>query len=126
MLEPSVSNIAIKILAHGKGEALADLLRHLSPMTVNAVKMKLPIYGRVNRPSDALICIISQIVAGLEKSQSMFKKGDLAFMPLNGSICIFLKDTRTARPMNHLGHISSGLDVLENLGTGDTVSIELV
>ncbi|MFQ6096077.1 MAG: cyclophilin-like family protein, partial [Candidatus Bathyarchaeia archaeon] len=110
-MEQSTSKIAARIIVHGKGEASVELIRHLSPITVNALVMNMPIYGRVNRLNESVVCVISQITAGVEKSRLTFSRGDVAFLPLNGSICIFLKEGRSARPMNPVGRVSSGLEV---------------
>lgn len=123
-MEPSASKIAVKITVHGKGEASADLLRHLAPMTVNALMMKMPLHGRVNRLSEGVVCIISGVIAGAEKSRTRFAREEIAFLPLNGSICVFLKDGQAARPMNPVGHVTSGLEMLDTIGSGDTVTIE--
>jgi hypothetical protein len=122
-LESSTSKITVKIVITGKGEASADLFRHLSPMTLGAIMLKMPIHGRVNRVSDSLICVITPIVAGAEKSKTTFEKGAITFLPLNNSICIFLKPSKSARPMNQIGSVSSGLEMLLKAGSGDTVTI---
>ncbi len=119
----STSKIAAKIIIHGKGEASADLFRHLSPMTLNAIVRKMPIHGRVNRISESLICIITSVIAGTEKSKTTFEQGAIAFLPLNGSICVFLKSGKSARPMNQIGSVSAGLETLLKAGSGDTITI---
>ncbi|MCL4437096.1 MAG: hypothetical protein M1503_06710 [Thaumarchaeota archaeon] len=123
MEQSSTSKITAKIIIHGKGEASADLFRHLSPMTLNSIMLKMPIHGRVNRIGESLICIITPIVAGTEKSKTSFEQGAITFLPLNGSICIFLKSGKSARPMNQIGSVSSGLDILLKAGSGDTITI---
>ena len=46
----------------------------------------------------------------------------MAFMTLNGSICVFLTDTVSA-PMNPLGLVESHLDLLEAVEPGDLLII---
>ncbi|MBI2937518.1 MAG: hypothetical protein A3K61_03730 [Thaumarchaeota archaeon RBG_16_49_8] len=125
MESSSTSRITAKIIVHGKGEASADLFRHLSPMTLNAIMLKMPIHGRVNRIGESLICIITSVVAGTEKSKTTFEQGAITFLPLNGSICIFLKPGKSARPLNQIGSISSGLETLLKAGNGDTITITI-
>lgn len=42
------------------------------------------------------------LTVGAEKQKAVFKRGDLAFMVSNGSICIVLQDIRGIN-MNHIG-----------------------
>ncbi len=119
----SLSKINIKITVHGKGEVSAEFFRHLAPMTVNNIMMKMPIHGRVNRIGDNNICIITQISKGTEKSRTSFRRGEISFLPLNSTICIFLKESKSARPMNPIGSVTSGIDILDKAGTGDTISL---
>jgi hypothetical protein len=122
-LEPSTSKRDIKITVHGKGEVSAEIFRHLAPTTVGAIIMKMPIHGRVSRIGESNICIITQISTGVEKGRTSFARGDLAFLTLNGSICIFLKEAKSARPMNPIGRVTSGLDILDKAGSGDTITL---
>ena len=48
-----------------------------------------------------------------------FKKGDVAFMTSNGSICFFLNDTDYAKTMTPIGKIVSNVDALNEVKPGD-------
>jgi hypothetical protein len=122
-LEQSKSKIDIKITVHRKGEASAEIFRHLAPTTVNVIIVEMPIHGRVIRIGESNICIIAQISTGVMKGKTNFARGDLACLPLNGSICIFLKEAKSARPMNPIGQVTSGLDILDKAGSGDTITL---
>ena len=124
-MEQSASKIDIIILA-GKGESKAELFRHLAPITINTITNKLPIVGRVNRLNNNTVCILAQIFVGKEKGKTRFTRGDIALLPLNGSICIFLKDTTSIRPMSLIGKIVSNLEILESSGRGDIITIKKI
>ena len=46
MPDTSVSRISVKFIIENTGEAQGELVRHLSPRTVDAILKKLPIEGR--------------------------------------------------------------------------------
>lgn len=125
-LEISASKIGVKITVHGKGDAGAEIFRHLSPITIGVLMRNLPLHGRVNKMGESVVCIITQISTGAEKSRTRFTRGDIAFLPLNGSICIFLKESISTRPMNPIGRISSSIDILDKTGNGDTATLTLI
>ncbi len=124
-MEQSASKIEIRIIVTGKGESKAEIFRHLAPITVNTITNKMPIFGRVNRLNNNTVCILAQIFVGTEKSRTKFTQGDIALLPLNGSICIFLKDSKSIRPMNLIGKIVSNLEILETSGRGDSITIKI-
>ncbi len=125
-MEQSKSKIDVTITVHGKGKASAEIFRHFAPTTVNRIVRNMPLHGRVSKMGDSSVCIITQIVTGSEKGRKRFARGDVALLPFNGLICIFLKDSGSARPLNPIGRVVSGLDVLDNAGRGDTVTLEAV
>jgi|TARA_B100001971_G_scaffold134798_1_gene124542 hypothetical protein len=125
-MEQSASRIDVRITVVGKGESKAEIFRHLAPITVNTIMTKMPILGRVNRLNDNTVCILAEIFVGTEKGRTKFAHGDIALLPLNGSICIFLKESISARPMNLIGKIGSNLEILERSRRGDTITIEKV
>ena len=125
-MEQSASKIDLKIILVGKGESKAEIFRHFAPITVNTITNKMPILGRVNRLNNNTVCILAQIFVRTEKGRTKFTQGDIALLPLNGSICIFLKDSTSIRPMNLIGKIVSNLEILENSGRGDAITIKKV
>tara|TARA_B100000315_G_scaffold186759_1_gene176238 strand:+ start:846 stop:1223 length:378 start_codon:yes stop_codon:yes gene_type:complete len=125
-MEQSASKIDVKIILVGKGESKAEIFRHFAPITVNTITNKMPILGRVNRLNNNTVCILAQIFVRTEKGRTKFTQGDIALLPLNGSICIFLKDSTSIRPMNLIGKIVSNLEILENSGRGDAITIKKV
>jgi hypothetical protein len=94
------------------------MIRHLSPLSVGAILKGLPLRDRVHKLADKLVYIETGIIIGAEKQKTQFRRGDLAFMTSNGSICIFIKDS-VVMPMNPIGIVKSNLEVLEATQTGD-------
>ena len=125
-MEQSTSKIEIRIIVAGKGESKAEIFRHFAPITVNKMTNKMPLHGRVNRLNNNTVCILAEIVVGTEKGRTKFTQGDIALLPLNGSICIFLKDSKSIRPMNLIGKIVLNLEILESSGRGDTITIKIM
>ncbi len=122
----SVSKVIIRISLQGKGEADAEVFRHLSPVTLGELLRNLPLQSRVSRYLDQFIYVTSNVVAGVEKARSSFKRGDVAFLAANGGVCFFLKDSIVARPMNPLGRMLSGIDLLERAEAGDVIRLESI
>ncbi|HUK75698.1 MAG TPA: hypothetical protein VLU99_07885, partial [Nitrososphaerales archaeon] len=52
-----------------------------------------------------------------------FSKGEVAFLAANGSVCIFLANAKSERPLNPVGKIESGLEVVERVTAGDVVTV---
>jgi len=110
----------------GKGPVVGNLFKHLSPVTLTKIQSEVPIVGRVNFYERNFAYILTAVVAGEEKSRKEFKKGQIAFMPSGSSICFFLQDSRSYKPMNPLGEVAQGMNVLESLKRGDSIEIEKI
>lgn len=121
----SVSRSKVTIEIAGKGSAQAELVRHLAPLTCNAVIKSLPLQDRVHRYGDKFVYIETGLVIGAEKQKTQFKKGDVAFMVSNGSICVFLQDA-SVQPMNMLGRMVENIDVVGSSQPGDIMAVKKV
>jgi len=53
----------------------------------------------------------------------VFKKGDVAFLPAEGSICFFIRDSEPGKKMTPLGKITSNIDALTEVKSGDVFSL---
>ncbi|MCP8307241.1 MAG: hypothetical protein H3Z53_03670 [archaeon] len=121
----SVSKLSITIEVYGKGRAEGEVFRHLAPITLNSLLRNIPLQGRAVRFKDQFIYITSGIIAGVEKARKSFQKGEIGFLSSNGALCFFLENCEVAMPINPLGKITSGLDVLMKAGAGDVISISI-
>lgn len=116
----SVSKIGCVAQVVGKGEVKVSLYRHLAPLTVNAIMRNLPIESRVNVQS-GMACLFTSIQVGVEKHRTDFGRGDVAFLASSGFLCFFLRSARSDRPLNPVGKVEAGLELLDNLGPGSVI-----
>jgi hypothetical protein len=114
----SVSRIPVIIQISDKGMAPSELIRHLSPLCVRMILNSLPIQDRIHKISESIIYIETSLVVGAEKQKTHFKRGDIAYMTSNSSICIFTKNS-VVTPMNHIGMVKSNLELIESTQSGD-------
>jgi hypothetical protein len=119
----SVSRFRLEIEVASKGSAQWELVRHLAPLTSMAVMKGLPLHDRVHRFSDKFVYIETGLVIGAEKQKTKFVRGDVAFLTSNGSICVFVKDA-AVQPMNPLGKIAAGLEIIESSQPGDVMTVK--
>ena len=123
MSADSVSELVMRANVLGRGELIGKLYKHLSPVTLTKIQRSIPITGRVNWYETNFVYILTSVTTGEEKSRKEFKRGDIAFMPSGSMICFFLKDTRSYKPMNLLGTISQGMEVLDSCRRGESIDI---
>lgn len=116
----SVSKIKLVLEIRGKAKLDCELKRHLSPRTVGIISRKLPLDGNAHLLANGIVYVESSIESGIERQRKEFKKGDIAFLPNNGSICFFFEDTISTKAMSPLGKIISNIDALKNIRPGDT------
>lgn len=119
----SVSKVECKALIRGKGEIRFDVYKHLAPVTVSAILRELPINARVTIYPGAMICLLTGIKAGVEKQRFEFARGEVAFLPANGSLCFFMANAKSQSPLNPVGKVESDLAVLQGLAVGDSMEI---
>lgn len=119
----SVSKVACLASVNGRGEGSISLFRHLAPLTVNAVLRTLPFDSRVTL-QPAMVCLFTQLRVGVEKPRTQFARGDVAFLPSGGLICIFLGEARSDRPLNPIGKVEKGLEAFDAIRPGDVVGLK--
>lgn len=121
----SVSKVDCVATVRGRGDAKVSLYKHLAPLTVSALLDEMPVDSRVN-VQPAMVCLFSSIRMGVEKARTSFARGDVAFLPSGGLICMFLKDSKSDRPLNPLGKIDDGMSILDGIRQGDTVRLTAI
>jgi|SRR5215831_8860817 len=122
----SVSNIELDVTLKGKARLNLELKRHLAPKTVGVIMRSLPIEGNAHMIGNSIAFMDTTLNAGGEKLRTQFKKGDAAFMASNGSICFFIDEISSSKPMTLIGRITLNLDLLKNVRPGDIFSISQV
>lgn len=123
MEQYSVSKIKVILEIRGKAKLNCELKRHLSPRTVGIISRSLPLEGNVHNLSDNIAYFETSIDSGLDRPRNEFKKGDIAFLPTNGSICFFSEDTTSSKTMTPLGKILSDVTSLHNISSGNVFAL---
>jgi hypothetical protein len=116
----SVSRVKLVLEVIGKGICECELARHLAPFTVGTLLRSLPVEGRVQRLENKCIYFETGLQIGTEKQRTSYKRGDIAFMIANGSICVFLRDASNLG-LNPIGKMISNMELIENSTPGDVL-----
>ena len=114
----SISRLPVTLEITNKGFAECEMIRHLSPVSVGMIFKRLPLQDRIHKFADKLVYIETGLTIGSEKQKTRFKRGDMAYMISNGSICVFIKDS-SVMPMNPIGVVRSNLEIIEYTRAGD-------
>ena len=123
MVINSVSVVNLILEINGKSKLFCQLKRHLSPKTVGLISRSLPIQSNAHKMGNSIIYIETTIDSGIERQRTEFKKGDIAFMPYEGSICFFFSDSSNVRPMSLIGKITNNVDILKEIKSSDIISL---
>jgi uncharacterized protein len=118
----SVSKIDCEASLRGKGKFTLGLYRHLAPVTVAALLEQLPLGSRV-MVYPGMVTLLTNIKTGVEKQRTEFSRGDVALLAATGSICVFLANAKSDRPLNPIGKVEEGLEVLKGATAGDVAEI---
>ncbi len=120
----SVSRFECIASVTGGRRAKIAFYRHVAPVTLNAVLRSLPLSSRVSL-QPGMVCLFADLKVGVEKPRTSFARGDAAFLPSAGLICIFLSDARSDRPLNPLGKVEEGMTTFDGLRQGEVVSLSV-
>lgn len=123
MEQNSVSKIMVILEIRGKAKLSCELKRHLSPRTVGIISRSLPLEGNAHVFSNNIAYLETSIDSGIDRPRNEFKKGDIAFLPANGSICFFSEDVSSSKTMTPLGKILSDVTALHNISSGDVFAL---
>jgi hypothetical protein len=123
--ETAISRIKIRFIIEGLGEAEGELVRFLSPRTVDMIVRKLPIEGRAALWKEE-VYFETPVKMGEEKARSTVEKGTIAFWPMGSAICIFYGESQPYSPVNVLGKITKNLEVFGRVKSGTKIRVELV
>ena len=121
MCPRTVSKIDVILEVNGRERIKCQLKRHLSPMTVGLITRMLPLEGNVHQMGRSIMYFETGINSGIERKRTDFKKGDIAFLPTEGSICFYMDDISDGKPMTIIGKIIDGIEKLSGIKSGDTL-----
>ena len=68
-----------------------------------------------------MVSLFTDLRVGVEKPRTHFVRGDVAFLASASLVCIFLRDAQSERPLNPIGKVEEGLEVIEATKAGDVV-----
>lgn len=126
MADLSDTDIHLDFVFEG-GTALHGIINRIhAPLIVEEIKSRLPIHGRAALLRGEMK-ITLDIGKGYAKPTSEAKRGDIAYMPLGDSLCIYLQDMKTFSKINILGRMTSDdsrLDVITAVRRGSEVLIQ--
>ena len=123
MCPETVSKIDVILEVNGRERIKCQLKRHLSPMTVGLITRMLPLEGNVHQMGRSIMYFETGINSGIERKRTDFKKGDIAFLPTEGSICFYMDDISDGKPMTIIGKIIDGIEKLNGIKSGDILSL---
>ena len=122
MVSEFISRIDIFLEIKGKARFSCQLKRHLSPRTVGLITRALPICGNAHHLGKSVVYMKTKINSGMERKKIDFKKGDVAYLPTGGCICIYLNDVSNGEPMTPIGKLTTSIDSLI-VKPGDVLSL---
>jgi uncharacterized protein len=117
----TVSRIPLTLEISTKGVAECEIIRHFCPITTKVLLNGLPLKDRIHKLQGVLVYMETGLIIGAEKQRSRFKRGEMAYLTSNSSVCIFVKDCPAISTMNPIGVITSNLGILESAQTGDVM-----
>ena len=123
MCSGTVSKIDLILEINGNEKIRCQLKRHLSPMTVGLITRMLPLEGNAHQMGRSIMYFETEINTGIERKRTDFKKGDIAFLPTEGSICFYMDDISDGKPMAIIGKITDGVDKLSGIKPSDVLSL---
>ena len=123
MSSGTVSKIDVILEVNGRERIKCQLKRHLSPMTVGLITRMLPLEGNVHQMGRSIIYFETGINSGIERKRTDFKKGDIAFLPAEGSICFYMDDISDGKPMTIIGKIIEDIEKLSGIKSSDILSL---
>ncbi|MHA1908071.1 MAG: cyclophilin-like family protein [Candidatus Thorarchaeota archaeon] len=121
----SDTDILIEFVFEDEFILKASLNRVKGPLIIEDIKVKIPFDSRT-----AFLRGEMKILLGISKGNlkpvKIVERGDIAYMPLGDSLCIYTEDMKTFSPVNVVGQInseSSELDKIKDVRRGSMVTI---
>ena len=121
MSERSVSKVDVILEAADNLIIKCELKRHLSPKAVGQITRALPLHGNAHVLGKSAVYFETSIESGIERSKNVFKKGDIAFLPVGKLVCFFYADTKIGKSMTVIGRIIENVDKLSSIKSGTSL-----
>ena len=108
----------------GKGKASAKLDGR-NPETAARFYKNLPLEGKANLWLEEVYFIIP-LELEYENQSPHAEKGDLSYWPPGAAFCIFYGESQPASPVNHIGQVTSNLELFGNIEPEDKIIVRKV
>ena len=119
----TVSSVDVILEINDNERISCQLKRHLSPMTVGLIVRMLPLSGNAHNMEQSIVYFETRINSGIEHKRTDFRKGDIAFLPIEGCICFYLDDVFGGKPMAIIGKITGDIEKLKAVKSSDVLSL---
>ncbi len=123
MYSGTVSRVDVILEINGVERISCQLKRHFSPMTVGLITRILPLRGNAHHMGQSIVYFETRINSGIERRKTDFKKGDIAYLPTEGSICFYMDDVFGGKPMTVVGKITGDVKKLKTIKASDVLSL---
>jgi len=117
----TVSKVDAILEINGNAKISCQFQRHLSPFTDGLITRMLPMKGNAHQMGQSVVYFETKINSGVERKRTDFKKGDIAFLPTEGSICFYLDDIFDGKQMTIIGKMMDGVDKLKIVKPSDVL-----
>jgi len=117
-----ISSIDVILKINGGIDITCQLKRHLSPITVGMIMRMLPLSGNAHQLGESVIYFGTNINSGIERKKTDFKRGDIAFLPTEGSICFYINDVYDGKSMTPIGKVNE-IEKLNEIKPSDILSL---
>ncbi|MFB3765848.1 MAG: cyclophilin-like fold protein [Methanotrichaceae archaeon] len=114
----------IEINIPGKGKVTIDLDAR-NPQISQELYQMLPIEARANLWGEEVYFEIP-LKASDENVSPSAVKGDVSYWSPGCALCIFFGETQPYSPVNHLGRIAQGIEILRNVNAGDRIVLNRI
>ena len=119
----TVSKVDAILEINGNVKISCQLKRHLSPITVGLITRMLPLKGNAHQMGQSVVYFETKINSGIERKRTDFKKGDIAFLPTEGSICFYMDNVFDGKLMTIVGKITDDIEKLKAVKSSDVLSL---
>ena len=124
----SQAEIPIKIVLFGIGMIKGKIIRHISPLSADAIIDKLPLVlrGRFSFGSKKYWTLPGiEIYRGRsERANKEGKKGDIVYNPKSDELLFLLEDQTLPNKVNKIGVVESNLELILNARNGLNTKIK--
>lgn len=114
----------LEIEVVGKGKATAKLDER-NPETAACFYKNLPLEGKAKCWLEEVYFIIP-LELEYENQSPSADKGDLSYWPPGAAFCIFYGLSQPASPVNHIGKLTSNLELFRRVESEDNIIIRKV